>query len=281
MLDKRFILNADGFGITSANNQAILEGYVNGFLKSASLCANCQAFEDAIYNVLPDCPNLSLGVQLNLTKGKPLSECSLLTDCFGNFNSNFINLMFKSKNIALTKQIEQEFRMQIEKILENNITICHINSIDDIHSIPYIFEIVAKLAKEYDISYIRTHQEELYFVPKFIKHFNIRYIKNFLKLLLLNYFTSQNKLVAADFGIKTNDFIIGIGYENLMDNNTIEYGIKEINQNSLTECVIHPCKYNNSIRDSHTKEFGIILDKNLEETIKKSGFELVNFKQVK
>ena len=41
-------------------------GYVNGFLSSASLCANGDAFDNAVNDVLPDCPNLSVGVHLNI-----------------------------------------------------------------------------------------------------------------------------------------------------------------------------------------------------------------------
>ena len=63
----------------------------------------------------------------------------------------------------------------------------------------------------------------------------------------------------------------------MMDFNAIEFGLKEISENGIIECVIHPKKYNNSIKDSHTKEFGITLDKNIEEHIMKSGFEVTNY----
>ena len=64
MINKNFIMNADCFGMSSSDNKAVLEGYVNGFLTSASLCTNFEYFEDAINNVLPDCQNLSVGIQL-------------------------------------------------------------------------------------------------------------------------------------------------------------------------------------------------------------------------
>ena len=43
-MSKKFILNADDFGMSKAYNRAVLEGYNNGFLSSASLCANGKAF---------------------------------------------------------------------------------------------------------------------------------------------------------------------------------------------------------------------------------------------
>lgn len=275
MLDRKFILCADGFGLSPSDNQAVLEGYVNGYLSNASICTNTDHYEAAINNILPDCPKLSLGICLNLTIGKALTDSPLLTDNNGFFNAGFLYLL-NNKSPEILGQIEQEFRAQIEKFNTCKRPV-HINSLNDIHSIPHIFNITAKLAKEYDIKFIRTHQEELYFVPKFSKHLNTKYFKNFAKFLLLKRFTQKNKLTAEKFGLKTNDFIIGIEYENMMDFNAIEFGLKEINESGIIECVIHPKKYNNSVKDSHTKEFGITLDKNIEEYIMKSGFEITDY----
>ena len=85
---KKFILNADGFGINTAYNNAILEGYKFGLLKGASITANGDAFEDGIKRVLSECPELSVGVHLNITNGKPLcSDLNELTDENGNFKN--------------------------------------------------------------------------------------------------------------------------------------------------------------------------------------------------
>ena len=275
MFDRKFILCADGFGLSSENNKAVLEGYVNGFLTCASLSVNTKYFDDAINNVLSDCQDLSVGICLNITRGNALTDVPLLTDESGAFNSGFTYLL-KNKSAELLGQIEQEFRAQIERFVTYKKPI-HINSLDDIHSIPHIFNITAKLAKEYNIKFIRTHQEELYFIPKLSKHLNIKYFKNFAKFLLLKRFTQINKLTAEKYQLRTNDFIIGVEYEDMMDFNAIEFGLKEISENGIIECVIHPKKYNNSIKDSHTKEFGITLDKNIEEHIMKSGFEVTNY----
>lgn len=275
MFDRKFILCADGFGLSSENNKAVLEGYVNGFLTCASLSVNTKYFDDAINNVLSDCQDLSVGICLNITRGNALTDVPLLTDESGAFNSGFTYLL-KNKSAELLGQIEQEFRAQIERFVTYKKPV-HINSLDDIHSIPHIFNLTAKLAKEYNINFIRTHQEELYFIPKLSKHLNIKYFKNFAKFLLLKRFTQINKLTVEKYQLRTNDFIIGVEYEDMMDFNAIEFGLKEISENGIIECVIHPKKYNNSIKDSHTKEFGITLDKNIEEHIMKSGFEVTNY----
>lgn len=279
MITKKFILNADDFGLTKYNNQAVLEGYINGFLTSASLCVNTEAFESAVNNIMPDCPNLSIGVHLNIVEGKSLTKCSKITDDEGNFNKGYLYFLINKNNQDVLSEIEQEFRAQIEKA-KNAVHICHIDSHVHYHSIPEIFEIVCKLAKEYEIPYVRTQYEELYFVPSFAKHLTYKYPINLIKVFLLRYFTLKNRQTLDKYGLKTNDFLIGVGYTGMMDNYTLEYGLKEINEDSLTEALIHPCKYDGSKKDSHTKEFAITQNKELEEKIKKLGFEITNFKNL-
>ena len=90
MINKKFILNADDFGYDQYHNQAVLEGNINGFLTSASLIVNTDAYEGAINDVLPDCAKLSIGVHLNIFEGKPLTKCYKITNKNGYFNKNYI-----------------------------------------------------------------------------------------------------------------------------------------------------------------------------------------------
>ncbi len=98
MENKNFILNADDFGLTQNHNQAVLEGYINGFLTSASLCANGEAYENAVHDILPDCSNLGIAAHLNIMEGKALTDCNLLTDINGNFIGSYWLLTEKTKN---------------------------------------------------------------------------------------------------------------------------------------------------------------------------------------
>ena len=279
MISKKFILNADDFGLTQAHNQAVLEGYNNGFLTSASLCANGEGFESAVHDILPDCPNLGLAAHLNIMEGKALTDCPLLTDNDGNFNVGYGYLILNQKKWELLEQIEQEFRAQIEKIIQVA-NIDHLDSHVHTHAIPEIFKITCKLAKEYNIKYIRTQYEELYFIPKVLKHLNLKYPLNLVKIALLQQFTLKNRNILNEYGLKTNDFIIGVGYTGMMDADAIEYGLQAIEEECIVEALIHPCKYNNATRDSHTKEFSITQNKTLQDTINRLGFEITNYKNL-
>ena len=99
MQNKKFILNADDFGMSNAYNTAIMEGAKKGILKSASLVANGAAFDEAVQKVIPACPELGVGVHLNIMEGKPLLKTvTALVDEDGNFNNSYLKLMNKSFN---------------------------------------------------------------------------------------------------------------------------------------------------------------------------------------
>ena len=281
MFDKEFILNADDFGMSKDFNRAVLYGYNNGFLKSTSICANGEAFENAINEVLPECPDLGLGVHLNIIEGKSLTNCDMLTDRNGQFNNGYISLILKSNNKEFLKQTEKEFRAQIEKVLKFAKP-DHIDSHVHTHAIPNLFKIAVRLAKEYEIPFIRTQHEEMYFIPDVLKHLNIKYPPNILKIFLLNYFTKLNLKTLENTGIKTNKYLLGVGYTGLMDDMTIEYGLSALpEENLISEALIHPCKYNNNRKNQHLTEFLITQNKTLEDKIHRLGFEITNYKNIK
>ena len=86
-LNKKFVLNADDFGMSSAFNTAVLEGYQKGILKSTSLVANGDAFDEAVNKIIPQAPDLGVGVHLNIIEGKSLvKDLRELTDANRNFN---------------------------------------------------------------------------------------------------------------------------------------------------------------------------------------------------
>ena len=278
MVEKKFILNADDFVMSKAFNRAVLDGYHNGFLTSASLCANGKAFNAAVNEIIPECPNLGLGVHLNIIEGRSLTKAPLLTNKRGKFNNGFLSILLKSHDESFLNQVEFEFRTQIETVM-NYTKVDHIDSHVHTHSIPNLFKITAKLAKEYNIPYIRTQYEEMYFVPSIRKHVNLKYPPNILKILLLNYFTSINKKVVEEYGLKTNDNLIGVGYTGLMDDLTIEYGLRAIEDSHITEALIHPCHYATSNKNQHYTEFLITQNKALKDKIARLGFEITNYKK--
>ncbi len=275
-MTKRFILNADDFGMSMAYNDAVLDGYSKGLLKSASICANGEYFDDAVGRVIKKAENLSVGIHLNIIEGKSLTDCPLLTDENGVFNNGYIAMILKSYNKEFMLQVEKEFRAQIEKIM-GSIKVDHIDSHVHTHAIPNIFKLTAQLAKEYGIHYIRTQSEKFYVVPSIQKHLNLKYPPNILKIILLKTFTMINKPLVKKLGLTTNDYLIGVGYTGMMDELTLYEGLKVINKDCVAEALIHPCKYQEMINDSHHSEYLITQNEELKEKIVNNlDFDIVN-----
>lgn len=187
------ILNADDLGLSENHNKAVLKGYNAEILSSASLIVNSEFFNDAVNNVIKTCPELNIAVHLNIMEGKPLTECPLLCNSNHIFSMNYLYLILMQYNKEVQKQIENEFRAQIEKAIQNGVKINRLDSHVHTHAIPEIFKIACKLAKEYNIEYIRTQFEKPYFV--YPECFSIKFAINLIKVALLNIFTLINRRI--------------------------------------------------------------------------------------
>jgi len=279
---KKFILCADGFGKSKDHNRAVLNGSNSGFIKSASIVANGEAFDTAINDIIPECPNISVGINLNITDGASLTPCFKLVDINHKFKHNFYSLLglIKQDKTAL-EEIETEFRAQIEKIISYT-KVFHVNSAANVHLIPEVFSITCKLAKEYNISYIRTHNEELYYVPDFKHIINLKYFAGIYKILKYNKYYREDKVITKEYGLKTSDYSIGTAYKSFMDSKSLEYGLKTLSDedNILVECSIEPCSYLRNINNPRSLEFKMSQDRFLEDTVSRLGYEITNHKNI-
>ena len=282
---KRFILNSDDFGMSKALNKAILEGYSAGLLKSASLIANGKAFDEALEKVIPNCPELGVGIHLNVIEGVSLcSDLVTLTDKYGNFNNNYWQLLIKAYNPKekdFFDELEREFRRQIEKIMSKT-KVSHIDSHFHIHTIPPIFDLVCRLAKEYGINQVRTHFEKPYFVPEVDRHLKLKFWQNLLRTMLFGFFTVFNEATIHKYKLKTNDYLIGLLYDTMTDSLAISYAMNVLKYNNITvEAFIHPSRYEEGLVDNRFDEFLLTKNKKLLEKIKKLGFEITNYVEKK
>lgn len=285
MADKKFILNADDFGMSKALNRAILEGYSAGLLKSASLVANGKAFDEALESVIPSCKDLGIGIHLNIMEGKSLcTDLEVLTDKEGNFKNNYLQLLIKAynpKEKEFFNELEREFRRQIEKIMSKT-KVTHIDSHFHIHSIPPIFDLVCRLAKEYGIKYVRTHFEKFYIVPEIERHFRLKFWQNLLRTMLLGIFTVFNEATIYKYELKTNDYLVGLLYDTMTDSLAVSYAMNVVKYKNITvEAFIHPSRYEEGLVDNRFDEFLLTKNKKLLKKIEKLGFEITNYVEKK
>lgn len=154
---KRLIVNADDLGRTVKINQGIQKAFLNGIVSSTSIVANSPAFSDAV-NMVKSEPLIGVGIHLALHEYPPLTNSKLLQDLAAkNMTGAFTAIAFmSSKQIKL---IEEEFRKQIEKVIESGIKPTHLDGHNHVHVHPRLINILVRLTKEYSIKYIRLPKE--------------------------------------------------------------------------------------------------------------------------
>lgn len=245
----KLIVNADDLGMNRTVNQAVLDSINNGILSSVSIMPNMPAFEDAIKK-LKNIVNIGFGVHLNLTEYKSKlrtkEKNSKLYDSKGVFNNNFFQILAKSNDEDFMFEVEHEFRSQIEAALKYR-PLDHLNSHKNIHAIPKIFNLVCKLAKEYEISTIRL-QHEFFYLPQKLKDksnwknwLNSSLYLNIANVKLLNYFAEINKQTLNKFSLNSTDCSIGGRYSGMMDTDTIISGLEIVkNSPAIIELICHP-----------------------------------------
>ena len=156
--------------------------------------------------------------------------------------------------------------------------VSHIDSHVHVHSIPAIFDLVCRLAKEYGINQVRTQFEKPYIVPDIHKHLNLKYPVNLIKVALLNFFTVFNEATVHKYGLQTNDYIIGVTYTSMMDSLSVAYGLMAIKYKKVVaEALIHPCRYEDGTIDNHFTEYLITKNKKLKDKIEQLGYEITNY----
>ena len=162
----RLIINGDDFGYTLANTQGIIEAYHNGILRSTSALANSKYLLQA-KALAASCPDLGIGVHLNLTLGEPLTKNKTLTDKDGLFFKGPLNVW---KNNPDYDEIYWEWKAQIERFIEMFEKLpTHLDAHHNVHDrTSQALEVSLKLAKEYNIP-LRGHND-FQFIQDFNSH---------------------------------------------------------------------------------------------------------------
>lgn len=243
---QRLIINADDYGLSKSINDGTLQGFEEGVITSTSILANAPFFNQAI-DKLPN--NLGLGVHLNLTQGKSL----LLNK---NFNKNIrTKILLKQFNKEF---IEQEFRLQIEKLLDLGIKPSHLDSHHNIHAFPPMKEIALNLAKEYKINKIRWPREKQPF----------QLTKQYLKSKLINYQIDYCPIIT------TKNFygLVHVG------NNSLKKLISYLDFDDSAEICVHVAQDEDHF--NRKKELLNLTHPKFKEEIKKRKIKLISFNEL-
>lgn len=164
------IVNADDLGLAHCVNRGIEKAHREGILTSASLMANCPAFEDGV-RIAKENPRLGIGVHLNLVRGHPLSSPDriyLLLDRQGMLFWPQNWRFFLAPPPPILAQAEIEYRAQIERVLATGIAPTHLDSEKHHACSPAMDRLLLRLAQEYGIAGVRNLRESIGGVMRFL-----------------------------------------------------------------------------------------------------------------
>lgn len=150
----KVIINADDFGLSSAENRVILHAFEQGVISSATLMANMPAFTEACE--LAQQHNLQdrIGLHFNITYGEPLSQLirqqPQLCSVQGQFNFTLARYTPWLKPV-LRDAIRQELETQWQRCVKHGIRPSHIDSHQHVHNLWPIAALVAEFAHEQQV----------------------------------------------------------------------------------------------------------------------------------
>jgi predicted glycoside hydrolase/deacetylase ChbG (UPF0249 family) len=243
---RELIVNADEFGLTEGVNHGIVKVHRQGIVTSTTMVANEHAFEHAI-ELSKQVPELAIGVHLNVTHGSPvLPEVRVysLVDDEGLFHrrGRFLQRMVAGR-IDLV-QVEDEFRAQIEKVVEAGLRPSHLDSHESIYMYPAIFKVLAGLAREFSLP-VRLQDEPMSRAAFASREAYLRYVSSeaLLKNEVMKMLSRRYRVLLRDWGIPTTDSFLSTFNCLRKDPDSLERALTrelEALPPGVTELMVHP-----------------------------------------
>jgi predicted glycoside hydrolase/deacetylase ChbG (UPF0249 family) len=238
---RALVIEADDLGLSHPFNEGIRRAATEGWLTSTCIRTNGTAVDAAFDDVLTACPHLGLGVHLNLVEGRTMrtdvNETSELCAPDGTYRLGFVQLLRAGRSPRLLAEIEAEFRQQIETVLERRRP-DHLNGHQHCHLAPPIFDIVCRLAKEYDVPFVRIPYERTAFAGFGYPWTGIAL--NTVKMAVVRTLVPRLRPIAARHGVRVNDGFVGLLYTGFMDERSIVRGLAAAPTDGVVELLVHP-----------------------------------------
>ena len=179
-MDGKLIINADDYGLTESCTKAIAQAFDKGLISSTTACANGEYIQEAFLLAKEKCFLDKIGIHINLTEGRPLTE-KISNDSFfcqgGVFHGKIDRL--KKPSQEQLDEIRKEIEAQIERLLSLGYTISHADSHHHIHTCVYFVDVIKDVLFSYGIKKIRLHRNigEIPFYKKIVKNWYNKKLK--------------------------------------------------------------------------------------------------------
>lgn len=273
---KYLIINADDFGLNKEVNDGIILAFKKGIVTNTSLLVNREGYQDALIKIKEN-PKLSIGLHLNIFRGKSLTKLNYIVDKRGNFLESSLKFFMKYylNKKKFVREASKEFQEQINKLRKDGIKFYHLDTEKHVHILPGLFNLVINLAEKNNIKSIRFPFES----KIKIKTRNSQKIK----LILANMFSKKSKKLLVGKNLNVPDHFYGVS---LSKNYSIVNMIKLIKnlKPGVSELSCHPGKAqksNYSYIDKHRlEELKVLTNPKLKEVLRENNIKITNFRDV-
>lgn len=146
----RLLINADDLGLSPGVNDAVFRWMKAGAVRSATLMANAPCL-DAALKRLPEFPDASFGVHLNIDDFAPLRPQPALAPLLDEQGRFARRSRVVKRSPALLRAVYGEWCAQIETLLARGVELSHLDSHLHAHNLPQMLPLMAALRRRFGI----------------------------------------------------------------------------------------------------------------------------------
>jgi chitin disaccharide deacetylase len=289
---KNLIVAADDFGLTHRVNEAIAIACRDGVVTTASLMVTTSAFESAI-DIARREPKLDLGLHLNLTEGCPVANPSTVSTLADAATFRYRHPIKLATALLRRKismgDLEREIRAQIEKAVDSELWISHIDGHKHVHMIPAVFRIICRVAPDYGIFAIRSARERIPRVASMLarnKRSRRQILKQcaFGKLISAGSFISQRRM--AQHELVAPERFYGITQTGFLDLAAFADVVHDLDE-GVHELMCHPGFVDDDLNTTPTRlriererELELLTGSDVRDLLRQNGVALISYRDL-
>lgn len=272
----RLIVNADDFGYFPCVSRGILQAARAGAVSATGVLANAPGLGEQI-GWLSGCPDLDLGVHLNLTSRSPLTP--RMAEKIKASGEEFPGVLAMARLILAGRigldLVREEWRAQIDTVKGHGVELRFLNSHEHIHMLPGLFPLALELAEEFGIAHVRLTRAE--WMPPFRPG-------TIFRTLLMQAMEAFNRRRAVS---RAAGFI-GWSKSGKLDLAYLENRFRTLNPGGVYELMCHPGTYDSAQNiDSRIlayhrweQELELLTGPEIRQLFQKYGILVVNYRDL-
>jgi hopanoid biosynthesis associated protein HpnK len=280
-LRKTIVVSGDDFGFSREVNAGVIRAFQDGILRGTSLMVAGTARNEAA-SMARDNPGLDVGLHLVVCRGSsalPSSRLPGVVDITGRFVENPVagglGYFFRR---SIRSLLRDEIRAQIDMHLELIGYLNHIDGHLNFHVHPVIGTILAELAVEYHVPYVRIPSEPVFTTLRLAREHAARKL---IEAVIFHRLSRRARRILSNGGIRANHHLFGLHQSGAMTEHYVD-GILRRLKPGLTELYFHPAAdIGGTPPDAQAqREVAILTSARIRETLARENIELTNFAEL-